>query len=248
MSFSIAYLCRVDLPVHSVLWASSTLGLSWAGALGGWHAPYWLLELKWMNIHHGAWYSSCKPESVKGCNQCRKNPFFFLGLLWFWDASTDSTSLFFPAPLRRRAEKVLYCSFPGTCLILSHSLCCIHQLCHHAGCFSACILASAHLAHCWHAVLTGAGHMCYYEPTILQANLQEHTWTEMDGLKAWMLILFPSVRQMLCCTGVSLYLSVCLLQGSDNLTIAIQIFKRAQPPTLTARLYKEITSHLDTKM
>lgn len=54
--------------------------------------------------------------------------------------------------------------------------------------------------------------------------------------------------QMLCCIGVSLYLSVCLLQSSYTLKIAIQIFKRAQPPTLTARLYKEITSDLGTKM
>lgn len=70
----------------------------------------------------------------------------------------------------------------------------------------------------------------------------------MDGLKDWTLTSFPPVMQMLCCIGVSLYLSVCLLQSSYTLKIAIQIFKRAQPPTLTARLYKEITSDLGTKM
>lgn len=170
-------------------------------------------------------------------------------MLWFWDASTDSTSLFFSALLSgRMAEKVLYCSFPGTCLILSHSLCHTQQLCHHAGCFSACVLASAHLAHHWHTALTGAEHVCYYEPAVLQTSLQEHTWTEMAGWRAWTVISFPPVMQMLCCIGVLLYLWDCLLQSSYNLTIAIQIFKRAQPPTLTARLYKEITSHLGTKI
>lgn len=90
-------------------------------------------------------------------------------------AEIASKSWFFSAPLsRKRAEKVLYCSFPGPCLILSHSLCRMQQLCQHEGCFSACIFASAHLSHCWHAVLTGAEHIRYYEPVILQANLQEH--------------------------------------------------------------------------
>lgn len=132
-------------------------------------------------------------------------------------AQIVSPSLFFSAPLsRRRAAKVLHCSFPGTCLILSRSLCRIQQLCHHAGCSAACVLAAARLAHCWHAVLTGAEHIRCYKPTILQASLQAHTWTEMDGSKAWILISFPPVMQMLCCAGVSLYLSVCLLQSSDN--------------------------------
>lgn len=160
-----------------------------------------------------------------------------------------SRSLFSSAPFRRkRAEKVLYCSFPGTCLILPHFLCRTQQLCHHAESYTTCILASAHLTHCWHAVLTGAEHIHSWERKILHASLWEHTWTETDGSKTWILISFSPLMQMFCCTGVPLYLSVCLLQSSDNLTIAIQIFKRYQPPTLTARLYKEITSHLGTKM